>query len=170
MSFPGDVWRGSGDPELADKPDRQEHRGRDGQRDDDGPGGNPGPWKQDDIGAHDSRDGSRGADDGDRRAGVHENMGDAGNHAAGQIERQVSAPTKGVLNVVAEDPQGPHISEQMRETAVKENGRQEAESDDLVVVQARRRVAVADSGIEFTERGGTAPGEFARNGCVLVEG
>src|SRR5262245_5291017 len=71
------------------------------------------PRVQDQIRAHDAADRARGADHRDTRRGVQCHLGQRRRRAAQQVEDGKAAGPHGDLDVVAEDPDGPQVAEQV---------------------------------------------------------
>ena len=74
------------------------------------------------VGAHHAGDGAAGADGGQPRVCIEGHVDQSRGHAAQQVEQQVFRMAQDVLDVVAEDPQEPHVADQVQPAAVQEHG------------------------------------------------
>ena len=82
------------------------------------------------VGPHDTRNRSAGADSRNRRTSVSVDMHERGSHATREIQQDVSRPTQPVFHVVAEDPEDPHVAQQMQPATVQKHGSEKR--DDLI--------------------------------------
>src|SRR5262249_48358621 len=89
---------------------------------------------------------------------VEDCMNDSGAESAEQIEYKVREVAKPILDIVAENPQVPHVPDQMQPAAVQKHGRQEGQADG-----AERKVGLrpsknggGDNAVVFDERLQTA--------------
>src|SRR5579864_1192231 len=73
------------------------------------------------VGAHHAGDCAAGADAGHVRTGVEEDVGQTGGDSAQQIEDQVGEVSQVVFDVVAENPEHPHVAEHVKERSVQEH-------------------------------------------------
>ncbi len=94
------------------KEDRQEH--------DDARAG-----EQEKAGAHDAGNGAAGTDGGKGGHGVELQVNHAGGDAARQIENREAQRAHAVFDVVPEDPQRPHIADDVRPSAVQKHAGEE---------------------------------------------
>src|SRR5688572_9320434 len=78
--------------------------------------------KLEQVAAHHAGDGSAGSDRGDARAEIEEQVDKAGGNAAEQIEHQVFAVAKHILDIVAVDPEEPHVADEVHPAAMEEHG------------------------------------------------
>ncbi len=77
---------------------------------------------QHEIRAHHTGDRSAGADAGDRRSDVKERVQQRCRNSADQIEHQIQHVPEIVLDIIAENPQRPHIEDQVQPRAVQKHG------------------------------------------------
>ena len=68
---------------------------------------------QNEIGPHDAADGAGGTDEGQRRGLVGEHMTQRGEHSTHEIKRNESTVTHGVLDVISENPEEPHVADEV---------------------------------------------------------
>lgn len=87
---------------------------------------------QDEEGAHDAGNGAAGADGGDGTAEVGGELDGGRSNAADQIEDGELGGPHGVLNVRSEDPQEPHVADEVEPAAVQEHGGDEGGETQLV--------------------------------------
>ena len=99
-----------------------EHRPDDDERDH---GEDPGAREQHEVPAEDAGDRAAGADERHVARGSDEHLRRRRRHAADDVEDDEPRPRHGVLDVVAEDPQVPHVEEQVQPAAVHEQGREQ---------------------------------------------
>ena len=69
------------------------------------------------------------ADNGRGAGRIDAPMGSAGDQPAQQVKKQVTEGAEPVLDVVAEEPEEPHVAQQVHPTAVHEHAGQQGESD-----------------------------------------
>ena len=82
------------------------------------------PREEDEVGAQHARDGAARADRRDVASrGSTRHLREAGHRAAQEVEDQVAAVPHPVLDVVAEDPEVPHVPEEVQPAAVQEHRR-----------------------------------------------
>jgi len=74
--------------------------------------------EQQQVGAEDSGDGTRGADRRHARGGVEERVGQRREEAAGDVEDEIAEVVEAVLDVVAEDPEVEHVAAEVQPAAV----------------------------------------------------
>src|SRR5581483_11757905 len=94
----------------------EEGKEKDRKQDDD-----PGVGKQNEVGAEHPGDGARCADRRNGRIDIRIKMGDPRDHAGQEIKKEKPCRSHQFLDVVAEDPEGPHIADQVDPPAVKEH-------------------------------------------------
>ena len=70
------------------------------------------------IRAHDARDGAAGADGRQRGLGIHRDLAEGGDDAAQQIEKDEASVAKAIFDVVAEDPEVPHVADHVHPPAM----------------------------------------------------
>src|SRR5437868_10250401 len=78
-------------------------------------------WEEDEVGAQHSRDRSRCSHGGHGRLGVGEPVCETGEQAREEVEDQEAARSHAILDVVAEDPEHPHVADDVGPAAVKEH-------------------------------------------------
>ena len=101
-----------------------------------------GMGKESKVGAHHAGDGATRPNRRHLRTEVGVNVHQRGRDAARQIERQESSAPKPVLDVVAKNPERPHVASQMEPAAMKEHGAEEgtnlfAETEEMGEVRVR---------------------------------
>src|SRR5947208_10691497 len=112
--------------QLREEPEGQEHERRHGndldEKEDGQQGHHLGAGKQHEVSAH--YPSNRAARANHRHLGVWPGqvVQIDGRKSAHQVVEQIAALTQAVLNVVAEDPQRPHVADQVQPTAVQEHG------------------------------------------------
>jgi hypothetical protein len=79
------------------------------------------------VRAHDSRNGSAGTNGWDLRTGIGKDVHARRRDPASQIQEDISRATKAVFNVVAKNPERPHIAEEMKPTTVQKHGAKKSE-------------------------------------------
>jgi hypothetical protein len=77
--------------------------------------------------SHHSGNGAAGADGGDSRVEVQQNVAGPGSNAAEQVEQQVAERPQLIFHVVAEDIQRPHVAQDVPDPAVQEHERDKGE-------------------------------------------
>ena len=97
---------------------RSENKRRDNRLD-------PGMRKEPKISAHHAGDRSARADGRHLRTQVGVNVHQCRRDAARQVKQQKSSPTQSVLDIVAENPERPHVAKQVQPTAVKKHRAEE---------------------------------------------
>jgi len=117
---------GAGHPLLPD-PDAEEEPGRDAEGKDKEEHFNLRARVHDQVGAHDGRDGSAGADRRHFAAAAEEDMQRVRGQSARQVEEQEAEVADGRLDVVAEDPQEEHIADQVAGAAVQKHAGQQGD-------------------------------------------
>ncbi len=80
-----------------------------------------GLWKQHQICAEYSGDGPAGADHGNFRPGIHEDMAHGRNHPANQIESDEPDFAQHIFDIVPEYPEKKHIARQMHEPGMQKH-------------------------------------------------
>src|ERR1035437_2754700 len=121
--------------ELDEEPPDQHKPGGDfdgGEEEDDGHQRNDTRMRElDHVGAHHAGDGAGGADH--RHAGtrIAQELGHSGGGAAQQVKQQVLGGAQDVLDIVAEDPQEPHVAQHVQPTAVEEHGGEHAQKAEV---------------------------------------
>ena len=110
------------------------------------------------IRAHHAADRARRADHRDAEFGSVQHLRERRGDAAQQIEHQEARPRHRVFDVVAEQPQEPHVADQVHPAAVHEHRR-----EDVRVL--RSRIGHAHQAIAHLEAdaGAQQPGELAGN-------
>jgi len=79
------------------------------------------------VSTHYCRDRSAGANRWHKGIGIGKDMQQGGGDASRQVQHYVSRATETVLDVVSENPQNPHVAEEMEPAAVKKHGAEERE-------------------------------------------
>ena len=92
--------------------------------------------KLDEVGAHDAGDGAARAHGRNARVRVGEHLREAGRRAANQIEDQIFRRAENIFDVIAEDPEEPHVAQDMHPPAMQEHGCQQGEEAEVVRHQA----------------------------------
>ena len=77
--------------------------------------------EEQEVGAEHAGDGAGRPDGRDRRIDVRVVVREPGNEPGQQIEDEKAAASHALLDVVAEDPQGPHVADDVHEAAVQEH-------------------------------------------------
>src|SRR3954449_6312442 len=77
-------------------------------------------WEEHEVGAERRGDGAGRADGRHRRRRVDRDLGQSGERAAEEVEREEANPSEAVLDVVPEDPQVEHVAEQVEPAAMEE--------------------------------------------------
>ncbi len=126
---PGDVGAG-GDQgggalqKLEEEPEGQEEQGGDMEDGEDGEegneGGDAGQREEHEVAAEHAGDGAAGADGGHGGAGVGVYLDGVGDEAAEEVVEDEARFAEAVFDVVAEDPQVPHVAEEVDPAAVEE--------------------------------------------------
>src|SRR5262249_49367858 len=78
------------------------------------------------IRTEDAGNGSAGPDRGDYRVDIRCDMGQRSEDATDQVEDRIPNVPHCLFDVIAEDPEEEHVADQVHETAVQENARQDA--------------------------------------------
>ena len=78
-----------------------------------------------DVGAEHAGDRAAGADGGDGRARLQRGVERARGETGGEIEHEIARVTEPVLDVVAEDPEVPHVADDVEPAAVQEHRREQ---------------------------------------------
>lgn len=81
--------------------------------------------EQEEAGAHDAGNGAAGADGGKGGHGVELQVRDAGGDAARQIENREAQRAHAVFDVVPEDPDRPHVADNVPPSAVQKHAGEE---------------------------------------------
>src|SRR5262249_45676565 len=112
---------------LEEEPDPDEDEGRDprGREEDEDrdQGGDPRRRTEEDVGPDVARDRARGPDRRDlaaRGVEVEEDVEGRGGDSAGEVEDEEPRPPESVLDVVAEDPEEPHVPDQVEPPPMEE--------------------------------------------------
>ena len=90
----------------------------------------------DQVGAHHAGDGAAGADHGDAGIRIGQELGHGGGGPAQQVKQQELGGAQNILDIVAEDPQEPHVAEHVHPTAVEEHGSEHAQKAQVIRHQA----------------------------------
>ena len=88
---------------------------------------NLGAGIEEEIGSHDTRDGSACSYGGDFGVPVRVKMDNARCDSAEEVEDEIPAMTEPVLNIISENVEEPHIAEDVEKTAVEEHRGDEGE-------------------------------------------
>lgn len=128
---------GDGSPpnaeELEEEPEPEHEQGRDADKfyedEDKHQGENPGRWKEKQVGAQNPGNRPAGPDHGNGRVRIGEDLGEASSEAADQVKEEKAEMAQGIFDVVAEDPEIEHVSEEVQESAMEEHGRKNGEGD-----------------------------------------
>ncbi len=172
MGFPGDLTAVARQSELATEPENEINPGRHVQwyeKEDWNQRHDPGAGKQHEIRTHDAGDCPRRSHERDDAGRVHEDEPCGSGNARSQVEKQISSRTEGLLCVVAEDPENPHVSDEVPNTTVEEHRDEHAQSHRLVREEVGIDTARAhtDAGFDFLPVECVEGSEFARNGRPL---
>ena len=84
-------------------------------------------WKEEQIGSQDPGHRSAGSDHGHRGLGVGKHLGQTGAQPREQIKDHESKMTQSVFDIVPENPQIQHVSDQMQKAPMEEHGRKEGQ-------------------------------------------
>ena len=168
MGFPGHTRVGSDEGELGDEPKQEEeHRGH-CHDDEEEPAQDPMRGEEHEVCPHDAGDRTGSSDEGIGDIPIQQHESERGHDACSEVEQQEADAAEGFLDVVAEDPQEPHVAEQMAETGVEEHRHHNGEVHVLVGEDGsgRRFGAVARGDLLSAQR---VPGrELTGDGGVLV--
>ena len=104
-----------------------------------------------DVRAHDTADCAGGADHRYGRARVSNDLRAGGAQSAQDVEDCEAYRAHRILDVVTEDPEKPHVAENVHPAAVHEHGRHHGDPVRLAVDPARHRCAGVD-GVERAEQ------------------
>ncbi len=119
--------------ELDDEPKSEDDEGGDLDKLDEDENGNERQHARSrirhQIRAEHAGNGSAGADAWNCRVVVQHGVEDSGSNAAQQIEYEVREVAEAVFDVVSENPQVPHVSDQMKPPAVQKHGREKRYGD-----------------------------------------
>src|SRR5262245_3637460 len=111
--------------ELNEKPIAEHHPGRHGDRGEKNKNRyehvDPYPRVENQVRAHDAADRSRGADHGNDRVRIGNDLAERGGKTAGQIKYQKAQATHGIFDVVTEQPEEPHVTQKMHPPAVEKH-------------------------------------------------
>ena len=78
---------------------------------------------QEKVGSEDTGDGATGTDAGDFNPVVDAGVDEPGAKTGQQVEHQKAAVSQPVFDVVAKDPEIPHVADQMEPATMQEHGR-----------------------------------------------
>ena len=118
-----------------------------------------GPREKGVIRTHDPGDGARCPDDGNGRVGIGEHVQEARRDPGEHVEGEKPPGSHDVLYVVSEDPQGPHVEDDMEPSSVEKHAGDEG------------KVANGGNPMERGPAGmGEPGGNDAENGDDVVEG
>jgi hypothetical protein len=128
--------------ELKEEPEAQDKKRRKAdelyKKDDKEQGENPSSGKKKQVSPQDPGHCPAGANHGNGRAGVGKHLGETGSETADQVEAEETEMAQRILDVVPEDPEVEHVSEEVEEPAMEEHGRKNGEG------QRHRREFVED--------------------------
>ena len=119
--------------ELDEEPETQDKQGREAdefyENENKHQSKNPGVGKEQQIGPQDPGHSPAGANHGNGGGGVGQNLGQSGKEAANQVKKEEAQMAQRIFDVVPEDPQVEHVSEEVEESAMEEHGRQQGEGE-----------------------------------------
>ena len=84
----------------------------------------PGKWIRNQIGAQDAGNRATGSDAGNRTAAIQNRVDNSRADTAQKIEYEKGEMPQAVLNVVAKNPEVPHVTDDMQPAAVQKHGRE----------------------------------------------
>jgi len=97
------------------------------EKEDGNQGENPGAGEEKDVTSHHPGDRTAGADGGDLRTPVCEEMNQTGSDAAQEIENEVAEMTDPILDIIPEDVEKPHVPQDVEDSSMKEHGGQKGQ-------------------------------------------
>src|SRR5262245_33184699 len=114
------LWHGAAQ-ELQDKPVTQHEEGGNVYEEHEDEGSDPRVGIQEDIRSHHTTDRPGGTDHRNRRGGVRRDLRRHRSQAAEQVEEDEAQPAHRILYIDPEDPEEPHVADEVEPTAVHEH-------------------------------------------------
>ncbi len=132
MAPPGDTAPGLGRAQgkspgdyLHEEPeadvDESGYLNKNRKKEDQDEGYNPGSGEHDDIGAHDSGNGSRGPESRDHGMDIHHKIDNTSRDPGNEIKEQKSPMAEAILQSAAKEVEEPHISDEVQPSPVQKH-------------------------------------------------
>jgi len=77
--------------------------------------------EENEIGSEHTGDRSAGSDGRKRGMQIKSGVGDAGQKSASQVKEKIAEASQTIFDIVSKDPKPPHVTDQMKPTAVKKD-------------------------------------------------